>query len=340
MMKQLLFTFCILVGVAVTVHAQSAPSITKTGTTAAQFLKISVGARSIGMGGAFTGVSDDIAAIYWNPAGLAQMTTGQAEFNHVNWIADVKYDVAAASIIVDGIGTLAASFATLNDGEMEVTTTSEPEGTGEKFTAGATMMGVSYARALTDRFSIGFNFKYLSEYIWNESSSGFAVDFGTMFNAPVLNGLKIGASMSNFGPKMQLDGRDVLLLVRSGAGDQNLVNAQYSLDSYELPLLFRVGVATDAMKDESSRLTLAVDAVHPNDNTEYVNSGIEYSWSEMVSVRAGWKSAFERGGEQGLTLGGGLNYTLQGSLGVVFDYAYQDFGRLQSVQYFSVGVKF
>ncbi len=339
-MKRLVLTLCMFGIVVGTIHAQSSPSITKTGTTAAQFLKIGVGARSIGMGGAFTGVSDDITAIYWNPAGLAQMATGQAEFNHVNWIADVKYDVAAASIIVDGIGTLGASFATLNDGEMEVTTTSEPEGTGEKFTAGGTMIGLSYARSLTDRFSIGFNFKYLNEYIWHETAQSFAVDFGTIFVAPVLNGLKIGASMSNFGPKMQLDGRDILFLVNAGAGNQNLVDANYTLDSYELPLLFRVGLATDAVKEENSRLTLAVDAVHPNDNTEYVNSGIEYSWSEMVSVRAGWKSAFERGGEQGLTLGGGLNYTLQGSLGVVFDYAYQDFGRLQSVQYFSVGVKF
>jgi hypothetical protein len=339
-MKRLVLTLCIIGIAAGTIHAQSSPAITKTGTTAAQFLKIGVGARSIGMGGAFTGVSDDITAIYWNPAGLAQMTSGQAEFNHVNWIADIKYDVAAASIIVDGLGTLGATFATLNDGEMEVTTTSEPEGTGEKFTAGGTMIGLSYARSLTDRFSIGFNFKYLNEYIWHETAQSFAIDFGTMFVAPVLNGLKIGASMSNFGPKMQLDGRDILFLVNSGAGNQNLVDANYTLDSYELPLLFRVGLATDALKEENSRLTLAVDAVHPNDNTEYVNSGVEYSWSEMVAVRAGWKSAFERGGEQGLTLGAGLNYTLQGTLGFVFDYAYQDFGRLQSVQYFSVGVKF
>lgn len=339
-MKRLLFTLCIIGLAAGILHAQSSPAITKTGTTSAQFLKIGVGARSIGMGGAFTGISDDITAIYWNPAGLAQMTTGQAEFNHVNWIADIKYDVAAASILVDGIGTLGATFATLNDGEMEVTTTSEPEGTGEKFTAGGTMIGLSYARELTDRFSIGFNFKYLNEYIWHETAQSFAIDFGTMFVAPVLNGVKIGASMSNFGPKMRLEGRDNLFLVSSGAGNQNLVDANYTLDSYELPLLFRVGLATDALKEENSRLTLAVDAVHPNDNTEYVNSGIEYSWSEMVSVRAGWKSAFERGGEQGLTLGAGLNYTLQGTLGLVFDYAYQNFGRLQYVQYFSVGVKF
>ena len=109
--------------------------ITKTGTTAAQFLKIGIGARSIGMGGAFTAVADDISALYWNPAGLARMGGGQASFNHVNWIADVQYEAASAAVAVDGLGTLAVGFSATNVGDMDVTTTSMPEGTGERFTA-------------------------------------------------------------------------------------------------------------------------------------------------------------------------------------------------------------
>lgn len=320
--------------------AQSAPAITKTGTTAASFLKIGVGARSVGMGGAFTGLSDDISAMYWNPAGLASMGGGQAMFHHVNWLADVRYDAAAVAIIIEGLGTLGGNFTSMNVGDMEVTTTSEPEGTGEFFTAGGTSIGISFARSLTDKFSIGFNAKYIREYIWNENASSVGLDVGTLYVAPVFNGLRIGASMSNFGTKMRLEGRDALTLIRTGAGDQNLVNASLELDSYDLPLIFRVGLATDALRDENSRLTLAVDAVHPNDNTEYVNSGLEYTWGNIVSLRGGWKSAFERGGEQGLTLGGGLEYNIEGSASVLIDYGYQKFGRLQEVHCLSVGVKF
>lgn len=335
-------TFIVFVlGIALIFNAQSqTAAITKTGTTAASFLKIGMGARAVGMGGAFTAVSNDISALYWNPAGLGFANYGEATFNHVDWILDTRFDYAAATIVIDGLGTLGASFATMGVGDMYVTTTAMPEGTGERFTAGATMFGLLFARNLTDKFSIGFNVKYIREQIWNMSAQSVGIDVGTMYIAPVFNGLRIGASMANFGPKMRLEGRDNLVLVKTGAGGKNIINAAYELDSYDLPLIFRVGLATDVLNEENNRFTLAVDAIHPNDNTEYVNSGLEYSWANIVSLRAGWKSAFERGGEQGLTFGAGVQYTFTASMEFLVDYAYQDFGRLKEVQYFSLGIRF
>ena len=176
--------------------------------------------------------------------------------------------------------------------------------------------------------------------MWNENASTVAVDFGTVYIAPVFKGLRIGASMSNFGSKMRLEGRDALIQYRAGAGGQNLVDASLQLEGYDLPLLFRVGLATEAIRDENSRLTVAVDAIHPNDNTEYINSGIEYTWGNILSLRAGWNSAFEQGSEKGLTLGGGVEYEVQNSIVLLFDYGYQDFGRLGEAHFLSVGVKF
>lgn len=315
-------------------------ALTKTGTTAASFLKIGVGARPIAMGGAYTAVANDISAIYWNPAGTGRMTTGEAVFHHIDWIADIKYDNAAFAVVVEELGTIGISFTSLNVGEIEVTTTADPEGTGEKYTAGATLMSISYGKNLTDKFSIGFTAKYVREHLWNMNAQSFAIDFGTLYTAPILNGFHIGASMSNFGPKMMLEGRDNKILVHTGAGNQNIIDGEYALDGYDLPLLFRVGISTDAIKDDNTRITLAVDAVHPNDNTEYVNSGIEYSWANIVSLRGGWKSAFERGTEQGLTFGGGIQYSVSPQLNFSADYAYQEFGRLKPVHYFSFGLKF
>src|SRR5690606_20935581 len=126
----------------------------------------------------------------------------------------------------------------------------------------------------------------------------------------------------------------------SGAGGQNLVNANLELDHFDLPLLFRFGLSADVIKEGTSRLTTSVDAVHPNDHTEYINAGAEYSWNEVLYLRAGYNSLFERDSEKGLTFGIGVHYRLIELVKVKLDYAYQDFGRLQDVHYFSVGVNF
>ncbi len=62
-----------------------------------------------------------------------------------------------------------------------VRTVDQPEGTGEFFSAGDIAVGLSYARNLTDRFSIGFSAKYIQETIWHESASAIAIDAGTTF---------------------------------------------------------------------------------------------------------------------------------------------------------------
>lgn len=312
----------------------------KTGTTAAQVLKFNVGPRAIGMGGAFTSVADDVTSIYWNPSGTANIVTNEAFFNHTELYADVSHDFAAFATNVSGLGTLGAFVSVLSMDDMKVRTIENPEGTGELFTYNTLVMGVNFSKYLTDNFTIGFNVKYISENLWHMSSQGFAIDIGTLYKIPVLNELRIASSISNFGTKMQLTGRDATVIYTSGAGNENLINSNIELDKFDLPLIFRFGISADVIKASTTRLTLGVDAIHPNDNTEYLNTGAEFAWNEIVFMRAGYNSLFEVDSEKGLTLGFGLNYRILDMLKAKVDYAYQDFGRLKSVHYFSIGITF
>lgn len=312
----------------------------KTGTTAAQVLKFNVGPRAIGMGGAFTSVSNDILSTYWNPAGTASIQSNEVFFNHTDLYLDVKHDYSAFATNLSDLGTVGLFVSVLSMDEMEVRTIEQPEGTGEFFDAGALVIGVNYSRYLTENFSIGFNFKYINESIWHMSANGFALDIGTLYKIPILNEFRIAASISNFGTKMRLEGRDVTKTYASGSTGRDILNVNLELDQFDLPLLFRFGVSADLLKDESSRLTVGVDAVHPNDHSEYINSGLEYSWNEIVFIRGGYNSLFETDSEKGLTLGFGLNYRVIDAIKVKLDYAFQDFGRLTNVHYFSVGVNF
>lgn len=329
-----------LLACALAAPATFGQSLAKTGTTAAAFLKMGVGPRAIGMGGAFTATANDVSSAYWNPGGLANVYNREAMFNHTRWFADVNYDYASFALGIPEFGTLSASVAVVSMDEMEVRTETQPTGTGEMFDAGDMAIGLSYARNLTDQFSIGFTAKYIRQHIWHESAAGMALDIGALYRIPVLNELRIGASISNFGTKMKMEGRDALVITQTGAGGGNQMNTALELEEYDLPLLFRFGLAVDAIKTSSARVTAAVDAIHPNDNTESVNSGIEFAWNDILFLRGGYKSLFERDTEQGMTLGVGLHYKLSDLVQVKVDYAYQDFGRLTNVQYFALAVEF
>lgn len=320
----------------------TAREVTKTGTTAAPFLNIDVGARAVGMGGAFVSVADDITAMYWNPAGLAQLTQSEALFSYTQWIADVTFNYAAFTAPLGNAGVFGVNATFLSMDEMERTTEAYPEGTGEKFSAGSYAFGLCYARNLTDRFAIGANIKYIYEKIYHCAATGMAFDIGTMFTTQ-FEGLKIGMSISNFGTKMSMDGRDLFTQVDVNpnlAGNNPNINASLKTDDFDLPLMFRVGVSMDVLKGiGNSNLILALDALHPNDDVESMNVGCEYVLNDMFFLRAGYKSLFSKDSEEGISFGAGLQYTISMAT-LKIDYGFKDFGILKEVQMFNLGLCF
>jgi len=317
-------------------------TITKVGTTAAQFLKIGVGARAVAMGGSFSAEANDLSALYWNPAGLSKIRGGALQLSTTRYLADITYSHAAVGFNLGSMGTLATSLLYLDSGDMEVRTINEPEGTGERFSKQDLALQVSYARALTDRFSIGTTVKYIREKIWHSSATATAFDIGVLFTTPY-EALRLGASMSNFGPKMQMSGRDIIFSVdpaQNQEGNVEVVNTEYLLDRFPLPLLFRVGLAWDAINTADHRVLVTTDAATPNDNSQYVNSGMEYSFRDLLALRLGYRNRFETDGEQGLTWGVGLNMRIDRSTRASFDYAYADFGRLEQTHWYTFNLTF
>jgi len=329
--------------VPATVCAQNNNS--KTGTSAATFLEIPVGARGIGMGGAFVSLANDATALYWNAAGTAHMDLDEASVSHTAWIAGTRFDFAGLVLPLGTFGTLGVSYTQLAMDDMKVRTVEQPEGTGEYFSAGDMAIGVTYARQLSDRFSIGITGKYIQQTIWHESANAMAVDVGTLFRTDLFGGMTVGASLSNFGTSMKLAGRDARTFIRvdptkQGSNDQ--IPADVEFDSWALPLLFQFGVSTTAWKSDDFAWTVAVDALHPSDDNESVNIGTEVSYRGFLYVRGGYSSLYLAGAEGGLCLGIGLTSDLFStqSVHVRFDYAYRNMGILENVQVITLGVQF
>jgi long-subunit fatty acid transport protein len=333
-----------LVAAFIIMLTTAAYSQSKVGYAAASFLNLAVGPRAVAMGGAFVATADDASALYWNPAGISRVQGSRVMFAHTSWFAGIMYNWTGASVDLGSAGAVGVSINYLNYGEIEVTTNKSQEGTGEMFSPSDMNISLTYAYNITDRFSIGGTVKYIRETIWNSSASAVAVDVGTLFISD-LAGLRIGATITNFGTDMQMSGKDLdvlhdLNVNTNGNNDQIL--ASMNTDQFPLPLTFKVGVAMDLLNTEMNRISIGADAVHPNNNAESVNFGGEYIFERTFALRAGYKSVFLERTVEGLTLGAGVKYELSSGLGLQIDYAYQKLRNtaLDDTQHISIGIRF
>lgn len=316
--------------------------VTNVGTTSAPFLEIGVGARAIGMGGAFVATANDITAMYWNPAGLGDLHTFQTIYIHTNWLADISFDYAGLIIPLQNIGTLGLNITMLNMGDMDVRTVDYPDGTGERFSATDMAIGVSYGFNLTNRFAFGFNLKYIHQQIWKEQARGFAIDIGTMYDTP-FEGLRLGAALTNFGTDMRMTGNDLLVYYDSDAynsGNNDKIITELKTDSWPLPLNFQLGAALDFLSTETHLFTFEADAVHPLGNSESMHLGLEYGFKKQIFLRAGYRNLFLQDSEENFTFGGGIDLNIIENMRFGLDYAFADFGRLENAQRFAIILKF
>ncbi|MBW2004575.1 MAG: PorV/PorQ family protein [Deltaproteobacteria bacterium] len=332
----------ILLGTAVNSIAQYETEVSGIGTNAATFLEIGVGARAMAMGGAYAAIANDPTALYYNPAGIVWLNGVQIEAMHNEWLVGTKYDFIGLVLPLPIFNSsLGLSFMTLDYGEQPVRTAERPEGTGETYTSRDYAIGLTFALALTDRFSFGMTGKYINQKIWNETGNAMALDLGIFYNTMV-KGLQLGISMSNFGNEIRLRGRDLDTTVDPDDKNENIdrVPVEYKTGSYPLPLLFRFGISYGKKFSRLSSVLITMDLNHPSNSTESINIGAEYGFAGIFYFRAGYENMFEKDSINGLTLGGGIDYFKPGSVGYRVDYAYSDWGILETSHRFSVGIAF
>jgi len=323
-----------------------AQEFNKVASTAGQFLKIETGARALALGGSYAAIADDPYALYWNVAGIAKITKPSLGFSYTNWIADYSHFFMGVVLPVGQMGNIGFSAISLNSDSFEQTTISQPRGTGVLVDASDIAIGVSYAKNMFSLVSVGVSAKYIQQKIWDLTAKTVALDIGLLLDTG-FNGIKVGMTLRNFGPEMKLGGRNLIrALDQDPQNNSNpLVQTSLKTVSYPLPTSYNVSVAMEIMGRESSliniegpnNLILAVDAIHPNDNPEHYNFGVEYSYNNILFGRIGYKG---RTDEQGLTFGGGLLLPLGNERKLHLDYAHSDFGVFNSVEQVSLNISF
>ncbi|MFN3595902.1 MAG: PorV/PorQ family protein [Rubricoccaceae bacterium] len=319
----------------------------KPGSTAAPFLLLGVDARGNALGGAQVAFAEGPAALHWNPAGIASATarpgTGSALFSSSNWLVGSRHNYAGATFNAGGLGTFGLSVTQLDYGEEPVTTIENPDGTGELYGAQDLAVGVTYARALTERFTVGGTAKLVRQQIWNESATGGALDLGVRYRTD-FRGLTIGMTMANFGTDMRLAGRDLrrrIDIAPDQSGNNPDLPANLEVNAWPMPLEFRVGVAAEAFRLGDQRLIVSAEGLAPSDNSQSASFGAEYGFRDLLYVRAGYRQAFSSvASDGGWAAGFGLRYDLDARLGLRVDYVFQEYEPFGTPQMFTFGVTF
>lgn len=271
-------------------------------------LKIDVDARAAAMSGAYSALTKDASASYWNPAGLALAENPTITVMHNDWLWDFSHSFAAVQFI-KGDHNLALSFNYLQVSDIEIrgsVPTIEPSGKTEAFNLA---IGLSYAFTYTEDWYIGLSLKYLFEKYYLVSAPGWAIDMG-LIKKNLLENMDFGLTIQNIGKMSKLE-----------------------KEATPLPLLLRAGFAYKISQFFDDKLTVAPELRWIKDEQSYLHFGADYKIVEYLSLRAGLHT-----GNDGMlwTAGVGINYdTLH------LDYAYAPFeNELGSSNRISVGFSF
>lgn len=311
----------------------------KRAQTVMKFLSTPISARGSGMGDALTSVDAGVQSIFYNPASTAWVkTNGEALFGQVSWIADIQYQYAAAMISpANGLyGVFGVSALTVNYGDFTETVFNEANplsydvlGT---YSPNVTVVGLTYARALSSQFSVGGNLRYIDQNLVNGAiarngadlvrtqigAETYAVDFGVFYKTG-FKSLNLAMSLRNFGQEVK-----------------------YELDGQEMPLTFRMGMsinAMDFMKVDPSKhsLLVSLDANRPRDFREQLMIGAEYLFLNRLALRGGMVIPAE---EQSYSFGAGVIQPIGRRYGIKADYSYTAFGVFDSVNRIAVQLTF
>ena len=307
--------------------------VTKVATSAANWLKIESGARSIGMGGSQVASGIGVSAIPYNPSSISYLRGDQeVYYSKVNYLAGITHNTIAYGRKISYSDYIGIHLFYLDSGPIGVTTLWNPDGTGEDYRVTNYAFRLVYARLMTDRLRIGGSIKYIREEIYTMSMQSFLADIGSNFDTGIA-GIMLGMSVSNFGPDVQFHGLGLEVQVPDTISvDETLIRRT---KEFPVPLVFRLGIKKDLIGVEEGsvhRLTASIDAINPLDYILYFSTGAEYSWRDIGFFRAGTHIGHDTAG---LSLGGGLKWSM-----FEVDYAYVNYGILEETHQFGINLNF
>ena len=327
--------------------------ITRVATRGAAFLGIGVGARALGLSGAFAATASDLSSLYWNVAGLADVRTATAFLSQERMYGNsgLRNNYAAVGLPALG-GALGVSVTNFTSGQMTRTTESWPEGNDPAAGAfvewSAMNVGLHYARPFTDRLAVGLTGKYATEGIQFAKAQYIGADVGIRFRTGLF-GSTIGASIANLGGAGKMEGPAIERAFPANRDPlfptQRTLEGEISAGEYQLPTTLRFAVQTELLGGAEAlfgpaggphQLSTFADISDAVDAAIAPAIAAEYGFANRFFLRIGRRFLNEDSGSSGGTsYGAGAAIPIGSSRRFLVDYAYRNNGDLPNNHVFS-----
>lgn len=304
--------------------------VKRVGTAGFAFLEIPATARMAAMGDAYIAMGEITTAegLFMNPATLGYVTGKSVSVSYGTWLADMNHQTAAFAVGLEKFGSVGVSFIRLDAGDLrgavlDETTISGWRQTGT-FNFGSWAIGPTYALRMTDRFSFGATMRYVRESASNVKEIGRGSDFSASnWIAEVGTLYYTGFGSLRFATNIQGVGFD----------------SKFESDPFQAPVTYRIGAGYDFFDAPESPavLTMVFEALHPTDSEEKINVGAELWLADLVALRGGYKFNYS---EEDYTAGIGFRFDMGGGRPVGADFAYVNYGQLDTVTRFSLNIGF
>jgi len=284
-----------------------------------KFLSVSADARGAAMGGAVTSLEGNSASLFYNPSSVSRQTSlFNVSFTNTTWIADINYIHAALTFAPSNgeYGVFGLSLLNVDYGAFDQTIIGPDGGSLDigVYKPSALAVGFSYSRALSDKFSVGGDVRY----VYQNYGAGHVVggdydnyetqkidldiisfDFGVLYKTGYKS-LNFGMSIRNFSEE-----------------------TEYFEESFQLPLTFTIGLSMNLLdfaeiNPAKHSFLFAIDAEHPRDNVELLRLGGEYTFNNTFTLRGGYITNSDIGK---LSYGAGIIYE-ENDIEVGFDYSF------------------
>jgi len=316
----------------------------RLGTAAGVQVLVPVGARDIAMNGSDIVFTKGVDAIYWNPAGLSNMSnTASGTFSTITIFNDVKVNYLAVGASMGSLGHIGFSIKSFDFGDIPVTTVTDMDGdAGQIFSPTFTTMGLTYANKLTSSIQVGMTAKLIYESIPRAAGTAVAFDIGIQYqNLAGIEGVSFGVAAKNIGSSLQYNGT-ALQTKATGVNSSKQEFLDRSASEDQLPASLELGLSYKYNVMDKSDLVVSGVFQSNNIENDYVKMGMEYMFDNFVAVRAGYLYMTNTDAEDQLysfALGAGIQYEVGGTM-LGLDYAFRDSQYFDANNMFSLRVAF